>query len=390
MSFLLNGIRWFNGVFTGTLNWNPTANHVIALPPLSGVVALEDQPVGVGGAGVSLRGYEPIVPATTSKILGLADSGTVQIFTNSAAAIVTIPLNSSVAFPIGTRIIVRKSTTFTVTLAWAVGVSVISELGTTLVLTDIANDVILRKTGTDTWSCRHSIPFSANLPGDPTCGTQSVGSNNNRIATTAFIRSTLISSPVLTGTTLAGATVVNGTSFASSVPSSFTGATTVPTAALGDVSLQAANTTFVARSRRPIVIATRVTALTLTQTYTDFAFDNKMRDSSNAYNATTGVFTASYAGIYAFSVYVSNFQAVSGWTLVGLSAVANTELTRIAIAPGPALHATSGRQLVFLNAGDTRRYGVQVGGANAGATVEASLTTQVACYMSIEYLGIDT
>lgn len=253
MSVFVNGVRWFNGLFTGTLNWNPTANHVIALPPLSGMVALDDQPIGVGGGGVSLRGYEPIVPATTSKILGLADSGTVQIFTNSAAAIVTIPLNSSVAFPVGTRIIIRKNSTFPVTLAWTAGVSVVSESGATLTLTDIANDAILRKTGTDTWSCSQSIPLSANLPGDPTCVTQSVGSNNTRIATTGFLRTTLTSSPALTtptltGATLTGTTTVNGTSFASSVPSSFTGATTVPTVALGDVSLQSANTTFVSNT----------------------------------------------------------------------------------------------------------------------------------------------
>lgn len=253
MSVFVNGARWFNGLFTGTLNWNPTANHVITLPPLSGVVVLDDQPIGSANAGVSLRGWEPTATVAASKTLALVDSGTIQICTNSTAAIVTIPLNSAVAFAIGTRIIIRRNTASSVTLAWTSGVSVVSESGLTLVLTDVANYVTLRKMGGDTWICQHPIPFSVNLPGDATCTTQSVGSNNGRIATTAFLRSTLTSSPALTtptltGSTLIGATAVNGTSFASSVPSSFTGATTLPTVTLGDVSLNAANTTFVANT----------------------------------------------------------------------------------------------------------------------------------------------
>ena len=249
----LRRLAFRSGSFLGTIDWTITAARTITLPDDSVTLLGDDRPIGVLNAGVSLRGYEPIITVAATKTLSLADSGTVQNCTNAAAAIVTIPLNSAVAFPIGSRITIRKSTTFSVTLALAAGVSVVSELGTALVLTDIANDVILRKTGTDTWSCRHSIPLSANLPGDPTCVTQSVGSNNTRIATTAFLRTTLTSSPALTtptltGATLVGATAVNGTSFASSVPSSFTGATTVPTVALGDVSLQAANTTFVSNT----------------------------------------------------------------------------------------------------------------------------------------------
>ena len=395
MSVFVNGARWYNGSFTGLLAWNPTAAQRIDIPDDTGKILLEDRAVGGGGGGVSLRGWEPIVTVAASRTVTLLDSGTVQICINSAAAIITIPLNSVVAFPIGTRIIIRKNTTFSVTLAWTAGVSVVSESGTTLTLTDIANDVILRKTGTDTWSCRHSIPLSANLPGDPTCQTQSLGSNNTRIATTGFLRLTLTSSPALTtptltGSTLTGTTTVNGTSFASSVPSSFTGATTVPTVALGDASLQAANTTFVGRSCRPIVIASRIAAFNFTTTYADLIFDNKIRDSNNVYNATTGVFTAPYTGMYAFSSFVSNFSGVSSFTLVGLGIVANTEIMRLAIIGGSGFQVPNGRQLVFLNAGDTRRFGTQVGSMGAAAGVEANTTAQTTCYMSIEYLGIDT
>ena len=355
MSVFVNGVRWFNGLFTGVLNWNPTAARSIVLPDDSGTVLLDDRPVGTLGSGVLLRGFEPLVTVAASKTLTLTDACTVQVCT--AVATITIPLNATVPYAIGTHIRLRRSTSATVTIALTAGVTVLNELGTTNLLTTVSNFTLLRKIGTDTWVAVNPIHNNASIPGDATCLTQSAGNNSTRLSSTAFVFQTLAN---------------------------------LATQALGNISLNAANTTFVARSCRPIVIATRVTPLTLTITYTDFVFDNKIRDSSNAYNATTGVFTAPYPGIYAFSVYLSNFQGSSTWTLVGLSAVANTELTRISLAPGTNLHAPTGRQLVFLNAGDTRRFGVQVGVANANATVEANTTAQLACYMSIEYLGIDT
>ena len=362
---LVNGLRTFvrsidfldisNSAFRIRLTGTATADRVVTLPNDTVTLLGDDRPVGTLGSGVLLRGFEPLVTVAASKTLTLTDACTVQVCT--AVATITIPLNATVPYAIGTHIRLRRSTSATVTIALTAGVTVLNELGTTNLLTTVSNFTLLRKIGTDTWVAVNPIHNNASIPGDATCITQSAGNNSTRLSNTAFVFQTLAN---------------------------------LATQALGNISLNAANTTFVARSCRPIVIATRVTPLTLTQTYTDFAFDNKMRDSSNAYNATTGVFTASYAGIYAFSVYVSNFQSVSTFTIVGLSAVANTELTRIAITPGPGLHAASGRQLVFLNSGDTRRYGVQVGGSNAGATVETNTTAQVACYMSIEYLGIDT
>lgn len=185
MTFL-NGARWLRNTFTGILNWTPTVDRVINLPNDSGNLLLDDRPIGSTSYGVSLRGYEPITPVTATKTLAITDSGTVQICTNTSAATITIPLNSSVPFPIGTRIIVRKSTLLAVTLAWISGVSVLDENGVTLTLTDIANFVILRKSGTDTWICQQSIPNNVNLPGDPTVITQSASANNTRIANTAF------------------------------------------------------------------------------------------------------------------------------------------------------------------------------------------------------------
>ena len=176
MSVFVNGARWFNGLFTGVLNWNPTANHVITLPPLSGMVALDGQPVGVGGAGVSLRGYEPILTVAAPKILGLTDAGTVQNCTGAGSTVITVPLNSAVAFPIGTRIIVRKTTVAAVDLGYSVGVSILSETGAVLTAGSdglaVVGFLILRKTAVDTWVVENPLPVNVFLRGQPTTVTQ--------------------------------------------------------------------------------------------------------------------------------------------------------------------------------------------------------------------------
>jgi len=341
----------------------------------------DDRPIGTLNAGVSLRGYEPITTVTATKTLAIADSGTVQNCTNTAAAVITIPLNTNVAFPICAKVVIQKTTAQTVTLSWAAGVTVLSELGTTLVLTNISSFVMLRKTATDTWICQQPIVNNVNLPGNATTSTQVFSDSSTLIATTAHVKNVLLNSPSITGTTLLGASTVSAAATLS-----------VPTVGLGNVSLQASNTTQVARSCRPIVIVSRTTAFTFTTTYTDLIFNNIIRDNSSAYNTTTGVFTAPYAGIYSFSCLVSNFANTSTYTLVGIGSAANTETMRLGLTSTAttSYQVVSARQLIFLNASDTRRFGVQVGSTNAVALVEASTTARVACYMSIEYLGIDT
>jgi hypothetical protein len=120
-------------------------------------------------------------------------------------------------------------------------------------------------------------------------------------------------------------------------------------------------------------------------------FNNAIRNTESSYNTTTGVFTAPYTGIYAFSCFISNFTGVSSFTVVSLGSVANVELHRLGLVAGSGdFHVVNGRQLVFMNSGDTRRYGVQVGGTNSGGSPESTGSSQTTCYASIEYLGIDT
>ena len=118
-------------------------------------------PIGSTGYGVSLRGYEPIVTVTASKTLAMPDSGTVQNCINAAAAILTIPLNSAEPFPIGAKVIIRKTTAQTVTIAWSTGVTVLNSLGVTLSVTSVTSATIIRKTDVDIWIAFSDLPETA-------------------------------------------------------------------------------------------------------------------------------------------------------------------------------------------------------------------------------------
>lgn len=353
---LLNGARWISGLFTGVLNWNPTAARIITLPNDSGTVLLDDRPVGSVGSGVLLRGYEPIVTISTNKTLVLSDACTVQVAI--AACTVTVPLNATVPYAIGTHIRIKRSTSAVVNIAFTAGVTNTNEFGAANTLTTVNNFTLLRKIGIDSWTVINPIPNSPVLPGDPTTTTQSVGNNSTRLSTTAFVSQALAN---------------------------------IVTQTLGNVSLLAANTTFVARSCKPIVIVNRSTVLNMAaNTATDVVFNNIIRDNSNTYNTTTGIFTAPYSGIYAVQATIGG-SGINGFMFCSFNNVTVTELTRINIVfTASATNVIlTGKQLTFLNAGDTRK--LVVNGTTATTTfAEPTTTSQTSCHMSIEYLGIDT
>lgn len=85
----------------------------------------------------------------TTYTLVLTDAGKQVTTSNASGVALTIPLNSSVAFPTGTRIWVLNLGSGSLTISGSGGVTVSTSTGDlTLNQYDVA---ILFKTGTDTW-----------------------------------------------------------------------------------------------------------------------------------------------------------------------------------------------------------------------------------------------
>jgi hypothetical protein len=104
--------------------------------------------------GKTLKGYiddlmyPDIVAVSTDKTLALTDACTVQEVT--AEATITVPPNSSVAFPTGTEIVILSYTASTVDVAKGSGVSVNSK-DAKLVIDGQYAAATLKKMGTDEW-----------------------------------------------------------------------------------------------------------------------------------------------------------------------------------------------------------------------------------------------
>jgi hypothetical protein len=86
----------------------------------------------------------------TTYTFALADAGNLCEFTNAAAITVTIPLNATVAFPIGTQIDVVQGGAGKVTFAGAGGVTLKSVGSLKSLSTQEAGGTLI-KMATDTW-----------------------------------------------------------------------------------------------------------------------------------------------------------------------------------------------------------------------------------------------
>lgn len=86
----------------------------------------------------------------TSYTLVLADAGKVVELTNAGAITLTIPPNSSVAFPIGTAIELHQGGAGTVTVAPDTGVTLVSR-GSVFGLAGQEAVAVIRKVGADKW-----------------------------------------------------------------------------------------------------------------------------------------------------------------------------------------------------------------------------------------------
>jgi hypothetical protein len=86
----------------------------------------------------------------TTYTLVASDAGDLVTLTNAAAITLTVPLNSSVAFAIGTQITITQSGAGTVTVAGAVGVTVNSADGDLKLRTQWSAATLI-KTATNSW-----------------------------------------------------------------------------------------------------------------------------------------------------------------------------------------------------------------------------------------------
>ena len=87
---------------------------------------------------------------TANYTLALADRGDLVTMSSTAARTITIPTNTSVAFPVNTIIYVANINTGAVTIAGASGVTVNAQ-GTLRVLQGQFSTALLMKTATNTW-----------------------------------------------------------------------------------------------------------------------------------------------------------------------------------------------------------------------------------------------
>lgn len=99
----------------------------------------------------TLKDLITIVTAVgTTYTLVLTDASKVVEFTNSGAVTVTIPPNSSVAFPIGTAILLTQIGTGAVSIAPGSGVTLNSRANYRKIAAQYSS-VSLRKRATDSW-----------------------------------------------------------------------------------------------------------------------------------------------------------------------------------------------------------------------------------------------
>lgn len=99
---------------------------------------------GTGGAGIALNSQ---VGTTYTLVLG--DAGKCVEMSNASPNTLTVPPNSSVAFPIGTNILVRQMGAGATTIAAGAGVTIRTPL--TLVIGDQYATASLHKRNTDEW-----------------------------------------------------------------------------------------------------------------------------------------------------------------------------------------------------------------------------------------------
>lgn len=116
-------------------------------------------PAAIGAAGLSSGKVLPAQASaaigyiTSSRALALSDAGLFTPVNSTSAITVTVPLNSTVAFPVGTELELARFNTGTVTIAPASGVTLIAtpSLNGARTIAGLYGVVALKKYSTDAW-----------------------------------------------------------------------------------------------------------------------------------------------------------------------------------------------------------------------------------------------
>lgn len=133
--------------------WFEKFKFLESLQPLSDVdlQSIEDE---IALKSNTTRTINPQTGATYTFVL--ADSGKICEFANASAITVTVPPNSSVAFPVGTQIEVTQTGAGKVTLAQGSGVTITSLASYKSIAGQYAS-ATLYKRATDTWQLSGSL-----------------------------------------------------------------------------------------------------------------------------------------------------------------------------------------------------------------------------------------
>ena len=102
------------------------------------------------GTAIAKQGMPIVTEAGTTKTFALTDIGAYVRTTSGSAVTITVPANSSVAFPTGTEIVVFQAGAGQVTFTAAGGVTINSK-DSNLKITGQYSSATLKKIGTDEW-----------------------------------------------------------------------------------------------------------------------------------------------------------------------------------------------------------------------------------------------
>lgn len=107
-----------------------------------------DSGIAVADVGT---GFDTVSVTGTTKTLSLTDANTIQECSNASAQLITVPLNSSVAFPTGTEIHYEQHGAGSLAIIGASGVSINGVDTGTVTLGEQYNGMRTRKIATDSW-----------------------------------------------------------------------------------------------------------------------------------------------------------------------------------------------------------------------------------------------